>query len=176
MTMATLSQVRANTAPDPGVAGMRLRTASVAAIAVAYIATLSAKAPSMPTPASSRPPTAGPTMRLALAAPTSNAMAVAMRSRPTTSPIIVRRSGLSVAQPQPLMKLATANCQTSSVPVKAMRQSPDEVTASRPTTPASVRRRSKRSAKAPTKAPNRPMGSRRSMVTSATVSADPVWA
>ena len=128
--MAMLSQVRASTAPAPGVAGMRVRTISVAAIAVAYSATLSTKAPSMPMPASSRPPTVGPTMRLELPAPTSSAIAVAMRSRPMTSPMIVRRSGLSVAQPQPLMKLAAAKCQTSSVPSQATIDSRADVRAS----------------------------------------------
>ncbi len=55
----------------------------------------------------------GPTMRLALLAPTSSDMALPIRLPPTTSPIITRRTGLSVAQPRPLRKLATARCQTA---------------------------------------------------------------
>ena len=53
-------------------------------------------------------------MRLALLAPTSIDMAVPICAAPTASPIITRRTGLSVAQPMPLMKLATARCQTAS--------------------------------------------------------------
>ena len=128
----------------------------------------------MPMPTSSKPPTVGPTMRLELAAPTSSAIAVAMRSRPMTSPMMVRRSGLSVAQPQPLMKLAAAKCQTSSVPSQATIDSRADVKARSPTMAASVSRRSNRSAKAPRKAPNRPIGSRRSMVIMATMKAEPV--
>ena len=73
----------------------------------------------MPVPASRNPPTAGPTMRLALLAPTSSDIAVPICSRPTTSPIITRRTGLSVHQPHPLMKLASARCQISSCPVRS---------------------------------------------------------
>ncbi len=128
----------------------------------------------MPIPASRKPPMVGPTMRLALPAPTSRAMPVPMRSRPIASPIIMRRSGLSVAQPQPLMKLATARCQTSRRPCQATSANAAEVRASRAIMPASVRRRSNRSAKAPRKAPNRPIGRSRSMVIEATASAEPV--
>jgi len=53
-------------------------------------------------------------MRLALFVPTSIAMAAPMRSVPTTSPIIMRRTGLSVAQPMPLTTQAAARCQTAS--------------------------------------------------------------
>src|SRR3979490_1343588 len=55
----------------------------------------------MPVPASRNPPTAGPTIRLALLAPTSSDIAVPICSRPTTSPIITRRTGLSGDPPQP---------------------------------------------------------------------------
>ena len=55
----------------------------------------------------------GPTMRLALLAPTSSDIAVLIWLLPTTSPIITRRTGLSVAQPRPLRKLAAARCQSA---------------------------------------------------------------
>ncbi len=58
----------------------------------------------MPTDASSTPPIVGPRIWLALLAPTSIDIAALIRSGPTTSPIIVRRTGLSVDQPMPLQK------------------------------------------------------------------------
>ena len=140
-------------------------------MAVAYSTTLSMNAPPIPMPASNRPPKVGPTIRLALPAPTSSAIAVAIRSRPTTSPIIMRRKGLSVAQPQPLTKLATASCQTSSVNVQTTTDSAADVMAIKPIRPTNGSRRSNISAKAPRKAPNRAMGSSRSMVIAATTKA-----
>ena len=107
-------------------------------------------------------------MRLAFWATTSSAIAVDMRSRPTLSPIMVRRSGLSVSQPKPLTSAPTARCQTCSVPSAAMAASTTDVAASRAIMAASITRRSKRSTKAPRKAPNRPIGSSRSMVTTET--------
>ncbi len=95
-------------------------------------------------------------------------MAVDMRSRPTLSPIMVRRSGLSVSQPKPLTNAPTARCQTCKVPSAAIIASTTDVSASKAIMPASIRRRSKRSTKAPRKAPNRPIGSSRSMVTTET--------
>ena len=74
------------------------------------------------------------------------------------SPIITRRRGLSVAQPQPLMKLAMASCQTSRVAVQATTDSQADVTAIRPTMPAWVRRRSNRSVKGPEKGPEQAHG------------------
>ena len=59
-----------------------------------------------PKVASRTPPRVGPRTWLALLAPTSIDIAASIRSGPTTSPIIVRRTGLSVVQPMPLMKLA----------------------------------------------------------------------
>ena len=58
----------------------------------------------------------GPSMRLALLVPTSIDIATPIFWLPTTSPIMTRRTGLSVAQPRPLMKLATASCQTARSP------------------------------------------------------------
>ena len=53
-----------------------------------------------------------------------------MRSRPTASPIIMRRSGLSVAQPKPLTKLAERELpDLRAVPVPGERRSAAEVTA-----------------------------------------------
>jgi hypothetical protein len=46
----------------------------------------------------------------------SSAIAVAIRSAPTVSPIRIRRTALSLAQAVPLMKQDTARCQTSSFP------------------------------------------------------------
>ena len=57
------------------------------------------------------PPIAGPAMRLALLEPTSKIMAWPMRSAPTTRPIMRRRSGKSVDQIVPEIRLATARCQ-----------------------------------------------------------------
>ena len=73
----------------------------------------------MPNVASNTPPTVGPKIWLALLAPTSIDIAALIRSSPTTSPIIVRRTGLSVVQPMPFKKLATASCHTASSPAKA---------------------------------------------------------
>ena len=74
----------------------------------------------MPPATSTTPPKVGPIMRLTFWATTSSAIAVDMRSRPTLSPIMVRRSGLSVSQPKPLTSAPTARCQTCSVPSAAM--------------------------------------------------------
>src|SRR5829696_2393724 len=96
----------------------------------------------MHVPSSRNPPAAGPTMRLALLAPTSSDIAVLIRSRPTTSPIITRRTGLSVHQPHLLMKLASASCQISSCPVRPRSARTAEVPPIRSTTTRSVRPRS----------------------------------
>ena len=77
-------------------------------------------------------------MRLAFWATTSSAIAVDMRSRPTLSPIMVRRSGLSVSQPKPLTSAPTARCQTCSVPSAAMAASTTDVAASRAIMAASI--------------------------------------
>ena len=128
----------------------------------------------MPTLASSRPPIIGPTMRLALLAPTSSDIALPICAAPTASPIITRRTGLSVAQPTPLMKLASARCQMASSCRCARIASASDVITMLATTTISVVRRSMRSAIAPMKAPNRPIGSSRSMVIMATMKAEPV--
>lgn len=100
----------------------------------------------MPMPASSAPPTVGPSMREALFAPTSIDIAMFIRSPPAACPIITRRIGLSAAQPQPLMKLASATCHTASCPAIALAASAASPSSSRPTTAISAVRRSTRSA------------------------------
>lgn len=122
----------------------------------------------MPAWASTNSPTVGPTMREALDAPTSSDIAMPIRSDPTASPIITRRTGLSVAQPRPLRKLVSARCQTSSIPAWASTHSTAELVAISTTTPISTFLRSNFSAQAPRKAPSSPIGSRRSMVIMAT--------
>ena len=101
-------------------------------------------------------------------------MAVPICAAPTASPIITRRTGLSVAHPMPLMKLATARCQTASRCRCARVASVSDVITMLTTTMISVGRRSMRSAMAPRKAPNRPIGSSRSMVIMATMNGEPV--
>ena len=81
-------------------------------------------------------------MRLALLAPTSIDIAAPIRSGPTTSPIIVRRTGLSVVQAMPLTKLASATCQTASAPVQASSARTSEVSSIEMTTTISAVRRS----------------------------------
>ncbi len=120
------------------------------------------------------PPTIGPSIRLALLAPTSSDIAAPIRSWPTTSPIIVRRTGLSVVQVMPLIKLASARCQTSSAPDQASNARTTELSSIVRTTRTSAVRRSTRSAAAPISAPNRAIGSMRSMVNNATIKGDPV--
>ena len=116
----------------------------------------------------------GPTMRLALLAPTSNDMAVLIWPPPTTSPIITRRTGLSVAQPSPFRKLATARCQIARRPPYASNASEADVISISMTTMIRLTRRSSFSAQAPINAPNSPIGSSRSMVVMATRKADPL--
>ena len=113
-------------------------------------------------------------MRLALLLPTSMDIAWLMRSGPATSPIITRRTELSVAQPMPFQKLAAARCQTSRCPVQASNASAMELASIISTTMIRVVRRSIRSSAAPNQAPNRPIGSSRSIVIIATRNADPV--
>ena len=120
------------------------------------------------------PPTVGPSMRLALFAPTSIDIAALIRSGPTTSPIIVRRTGLSVVQMMPLKRLARARCQTSSDPVQARSASAIEHSSIENMTMTSAVRRSMRSAAAPIGAPNSAIGSIRNMVNSATINGEPV--
>jgi hypothetical protein len=103
-------------------------------------------------------------MRLALLAPTSSDIAVLIRSRPTTSPIITRRTGLSVQQPHLLMKLASASCQNLELSGPAQKCE-DRRSATHQKHDDEERSSAiKRSASAPRKNPNRPIGSRRSMV------------
>ena len=124
--------------------------------------------PPSPTEANSTPPKVGPTIWLALLAPTSIDIAALIRSGPTASPIIVRRTGLSVAQPMPLQKAATASCQTASLPANAKSARVSEVNPIDSTTRISAVRRSQRSASAPITAPNKVIGSIRSIVSAAT--------
>ena len=126
----------------------------------------------MPNPAISAPPRPGPSIRLALLVPTSTDIAALMRAGPTTSPIIMRRTGLSLAQATPLTKLPTARCQTSSRPAIANTASASEVASSAATTTISAVRRCIRSAASPIQAPNSPIGSSRSMVIMATMNAE----
>ena len=74
----------------------------------------------------------------------------------------------------PLMKLATARCQTSSRCRCASIASASDVITMLATTRISVVRRSIRSAIAPRNAPNSPIGSSRSIVIMATMKAEPV--
>ncbi len=113
-------------------------------------------------------------MRLALLLPTSIDIAWLIRSGPATSPIITRRTELSVAQPMPFQKLAAARCQTARCPVQASSDSAVELASIISTTMISVVRRSMRSSAAPNQAPNRPIGNSRSMVIIATRKAEPV--
>ena len=113
-------------------------------------------------------------MRLALLLPTSMDIAWPIRSGPATSPIITRRTELSVAQPMPFQKLAAPRCQIWSCPVQASKVSTTELASSISTTTISVVRRCVRSSAAPNQAPNRPIGSKRSMVIIATRNAEPV--
>ncbi len=83
---------------------------------------------------------------VALLAPTSSDIAVPIFSRPTTSPIMTRRTGLSVDQPNPLRKLATARCQTSSCPAISRTASKADVPLISSTTMNRVRPRSNLSA------------------------------
>ena len=78
--------------------------------------------PRCPTAAKSRPEMVGPSMRLALLLPTSKDIACPMRAGPTTWPISIRRTGLSAAQAMPLTKLASARCQTASMPRHGQRR------------------------------------------------------
>ena len=101
-------------------------------------------------------------------------MALDSFSRSTLSPIMVRRRGLSVSQLKPFSRAPTARCQTCSTPNAATIARIIEVSASSTIVTASSRRRSTRSTTAPSTAPNRPMGTRRSMVTSETTKGEPV--
>ncbi len=101
-------------------------------------------------------------------------MAVAIRSPPTTSPIMMRRSALSVAQALPLTKQDTARCQTSSRPVQPRTAMAADDSSVATSTPSSPRLRSIRSAIAPENAPNSAIGKRRSSVIIVTINAEPV--
>ena len=128
----------------------------------------------IPTVASSIPPTVGPSMRLALLAPTSSDIAALILPGPTTSPIIVRRIGLSVVHAMPLTKLATARCQTRSRSVHARSARTSDVSSMEKTTRTSAVRRSRRAAAAPTTAPSKAIGRIRSIVNIATTNGEPV--
>ncbi len=97
-----------------------------------------------------------------------------MRSPPITSPIMMRRTELSVAQAAPLTKEATARCQISSRPAAASAVSAEEVASITSRMPSNAKRRSTRSALAPMKAPNSAIGRTRSMVSMVTMKAEPV--
>src|SRR3712207_4903528 len=85
-----------------------------------------------------------------------------------------RRTGLSAAQAAPLAKLNAAKCHTASASALASSATASEESRLPPTVSSSAVRPSTRSASAPRKAPNRPMGRRRSMVMVATRKAEPV--
>jgi len=74
----------------------------------------------------------------------------------------------------PLKKLASATCQTSSAPVQASSAKITELDSIEITTMISVIRRSSRSARAPMTAPNKVIGSIRSIVSIATMNGEPV--
>ena len=116
----------------------------------------------------------GPSMRLALLLPTSKDIASPMRAGPTTWPISIRRTGLSAAQAMPLMKLASARCQTASMPAMASAASAAEVSRLTSTMAVSALRGCTRSASTPIGAPNSPIGRIRSMPIMATRKAEPV--
>ena len=158
-----------------GAGGVRGRR-STATTAGMYSSTLSRKAPSSPTVASTTPPSVGPSTRLPLLVATSTDIATPIRAGPTTWPIIARRIGLSDAQATPFMKEAIARCHTATTSAKASIAITADVAACDSTTSSSACRLSIRSAAAPRKAPNSPIGSSRSMVSMATTNAEPVAA
>ena len=124
--------------------------------------------------ANSRPANIGPKTRLTLLTPTSTDKAGPMRCAPTESPIIMRRTGLSAAQQIPLIKQPTPKCQMLSQPMLASSAKTPLVNKEVPTISIKDKRESKRSANAPIKAPNKPMGNKRNMLSSATMKADSV--
>ena len=128
----------------------------------------------MPPVSSSRPPSPGPSMRVALLVAASSPMAPAVRPGPASSPSMVRRTGMSIAQMAPLTTTPTATCHSASAPVQASQACSSETTRPIAMTPRSSRRRPTRSASAPAKAPSSGIGTMRSMVSSATWTGEPV--
>ena len=97
-----------------------------------------------------------------------------MRSGPTAKPSIARRTGLSAAQPMPPMKLETTRCHSSSRPAAAIAATATATASEIDTVATSARRRSIRSASAPSGTPSSAIGTRRTSVSAATQLADPV--
>ena len=126
----------------------------------------------MPYCASNTPLSMGPSMRERLLVAISTDMARPMRSGPTTSPTIERRTGLSAAQQMPLRKLATARCQTLMASRLASTTNTSAHDKETVTITISALRRSKRSAATPRNAPNKPIGNSRSMLNRATIKAE----
>ncbi len=162
---------------EPGLASalsLRMPMRSAATRAAVWSARPNQNTLAMPYSASSSPLSMGPSTRVPLLVAASIDSAEPTRSTPTASPIIMRRTGWSDAQPMPFTKLATARCQTAIAPRLARIASVSVTVIDVATTRASTRRRSSRSAAAPISAPNRLSGSMRSMVSIATTNAEPV--
>ena len=96
----------------------------------------SRKTPARPTLSSSSPPSAGPSIRVALPVADSSAIAEPSRSMPAISPLMMRRIGRSAAKYTPLRKAPSAMCQSSIAPLSASMESTTE-DSSRTTRPAS---------------------------------------
>ena len=116
----------------------------------------------------SRPPSAGPSIRVPLVVAESSPMAGPRRSGPAISPSMVRRTGNSVVHSMPLRNAPVAICHISMRPAKASAASVPETATDPISAPTNRCLRLTCSATAPVTEPNRNIGRARATIINAT--------